>query len=129
MYDKDQELLINLIILSVSLIIVFCIFFFYKSEESLYFNILKLISLLEIAFLYSKFLSTEEAQDFIEQKVINKDKFKSLTFPIHIDFDYFHINTFLYNATKSVYIFLNIILSIETIRLITRPFSHSKKKD
>jgi len=128
MYDKDQELLINLIILSVSLIIVFCIFFFYKSEESLYFNILKLISLLEIAFLYSKFLSTEEAQDFIEQKVINKDKFKSLTFPIHIDFDYFHINTFLYNATKSVYIFLNIILSIETIRLITRPFSHSKKK-
>ena len=128
MVDKDQELLINLIILSVSLIIVFCIFFFYKSEESLYFNILKLISLLEIAFLYSKFLSTEEAQDFIEQKVINKDKFKSLTFPIHIDFDYFHINTFLYNATKSVYIFLNIILSIETIRLITRPFSHSKKK-
>ena len=35
---------------------------------------------------------------------------------------------FLYNATKSVYIFLNIILSIETIRLIKRPFSHSKKK-
>ena len=128
MYDKNKELLINSIILSVSIIIVFCIFFFYKSEESLYFNILKLISLLEIAFLYSKFLSTDEAQEFIEQKIIGKENFQYLTFPIHIDFDYFHINMFLYNATKSVYIFLNIILSIETIRLIKRPFSHSKKK-
>ena len=128
MDEKDKELLISFIILSASILIMFCIFFFYKTEESLYFNILKLISLLEIAFLYSKFLSMDEAKNFINDSIMNRDNYKYLTFPIELNFDYFYSNTYLYNATKSVYIFLNIILCIETIKLIKKPFSHSKKR-
>ena len=128
MDNNNQELLTSFIILSVSIIIIFFIFFCYQSEESLYFNILKLISLLEIAFLYSKFLCDEDTQNFIEQKIISKETFKSLTFPIKHNLDYLVSNKYLYNATKSVYIFLNIILCIETIKLIKRPFSHSKKR-
>ena len=124
MDHNNQELLTSFIILSVSIIIIFFIFFCYQSEESLYFNILKLISLLEIAFLYSKFLCDEDTQNFIEQKIISKETFKSLTFPIKHNLDYLVSNKYLYNATKSVYIFLNIILCIETIKLIKRPFSH-----
>ena len=128
MEENEKELLVNFIILSVSIILTFSIIFFYKSEESLYFNILKLISLLEIAFLFSKYLYDEDTQNFIEENIISKDKFKELTFPIKPDFDYLDSNKYLYNATKSVYIFLNIILCIETILLIKRPFSHSKKR-
>ena len=127
--DKNAaELLVDFITLSISIIITFIIFFFYKSEESLYFNILKLISLLEIAFLYSKFFSIEEAQEFVHERIIKKDTLKSLTFPIKPDFDYLSRNIYLYHAIKSVYLFLNIILCIETILLIKRPFSHSKNK-
>ena len=128
MDDKDIELLVNLIILTISIIITFLIFFFYTSEQSLYFNILKLISLLEIAFLYSKYFSSEEAENFVDEKIISKEVFKSLTTPLKFDFNYFYSNVYLYQATKGVYIILNIILSIETIILIKRPFSHSKNR-
>ena len=127
--DKNAaELLADFVILSISIIITFIIFFFYQSEESLYFNILKLISLLEIAFLYSKFFSIKEAQEFVNEKIVNNETLKSLTFPIKPDFDYLSRNIHLYHAIKSVYLFLNIILCIETILLIKRPFSHSKNK-
>ena len=128
MDDKDIELLVNLILVSISIIITFLIFFFYNSEQSLYFNILKLISLLEIAFLYSKYFSSREAGNFVEDKIINKDIYKSLIFPLKLDIDFIYSNIFLYQATKGVYIILNIILCIETIILIKRPFSHSKNR-
>ena len=126
-YD-EIDLLVNFIIASVSIILDFLVFFFYKSEESLYFNILKLISLFEIAFLYSKFLSIEESQKYMEQKIVSKNTCKLLTTPIELNFDYSDINKYLYDATKTVYLILNIILSIETIKLIKQPFSHSKNK-
>ena len=128
MDDKDIELLVNLILVTTSIIITFLIFFFYNSEDSLYFNILKLISLLEIAFLYSKYFSSEEAGNFIEDKIITKDIYKSLILPFKFDIDYILSNIYLYEATKGVYIILNIILCIETIILIKRPFSHSKNR-
>ena len=126
-YD-EIDLLVNFIIASISIILDFLVFFFYKSEESLYFKILKLISLFEIAFLYSKFLSIEESQNYIAQKIVSKDTFELLTYPIELNFGYSDINKYLYDATKTVYLILNIILSIETIKLIKQPFSHSKNK-
>ena len=126
-YD-EIDLLVNFIIASVSIILDFLVFFFYKSEESLYFKILKLISLFEIAFLYSKFLSIEESQNYIAEKIVSKETFELLTYPIELNFGYSDINKYLYDATKTVYLILNIILSIETIKLIKQPFSHSKNK-
>ena len=128
MEENYKEILVYFIILSVSILITFLIFFLYHSENSLYYSILKLISLLEIAFLYSKFLSSDETRKFVEEKIISKDMIKSLTFPIKFNFEYLISNIYLYSATKTVYIFLNIILCIETIRLIKHPFSHSKNK-
>ena len=116
MEENYKEILVYFIILSVSILITFLIFFLYHSENSLYYSILKLISLLEIAFLYSKFLSSDETRKFVEEKIISKDMIKSLTFPIKFNFEYLISNIYLYSATKTVYIFLNIILCIETIR-------------
>ena len=128
MDDKNIELLVNLIILAISIIISFLIFFCYTSEQSLYFNILKLISLLEIAFLYSKYLSIKETKNFIEENIISLDTYKSLTLLIKFNFDFISSNKYLYQATKGVYIILNIILTIETIILIKRPFNHSTNR-
>ena len=119
-----MELLVYFIIATVSIILDFLLFFFYKSEESLYFKIYKLISLFEIAFIYSKFLSIEN----IEKNIIDIETFESLTYPFKLNFDYYEINKYLYNATKTVFLILNMVLSYETIKLIKQPFSHSKNK-
>ena len=103
-------------------------YFFYQSEQSLYFNIIKLISLIEISFLFSKFLSIDVTQAFIADKIISKETLIALTSPIKFDYNYIEANLYLYQSTKSIYLFLNIMLCIETIKLIKRPFSHSKNQ-
>ena len=84
MENNERELLVYFIIASVSIILDFLLFFFYKSEESLYFKIYKLISLFEIAFIYSKFLSIEN----IEKNIIDIETFESLTYPFKLNFNY-----------------------------------------
>ena len=128
MDENSKEILIYFILLCASIIITFLMYFFYQSEQSLYFNIIKLISLIEISFLFSKFLSIEVTQEFIADKIISKETLIALTSPIKFDYNYIEANLYLYQSTKSIYLFLNIMLCIETIKLIKRPFSHSKNQ-
>ena len=128
MDENSKEILIYFILLCASIIITFLMYFFYQSEQSLYFNIIKLISLIEISFLFSKFLSIDVTQDFIADKIISKETLIALTSPIKFDYNYIEANLYLYQSTKSIYLFLNIMLCIETIKLIKRPFSHSKNQ-
>ena len=128
MDENSKEILIYFILLCASIIITFLMYFFYQSEQSLYFNIIKLISLIEISFLFSKFLSIDETQAFIADKIISKETLIALTSPIKFDYNYIEANLYLYQSTKSIYLFLNIMLCIETIKLIKRPFSHSKNQ-
>ena len=128
MDENSKEILIYFILLCASIIITFLMYFFYQSEQSLYFNIIKLISLIEISFLFSKFLSIDVTQAFIADKIISKETLIALTSPIKFDYNYIEANLYLYQSTKSIYLFLNIMLCIETIKLIKRPFSHSKNQ-
>ena len=128
MDENSKEILIYFILLCASIIITFLMYFFYQSEQSLYFNIIKLISLIEISFLFSKFLSINVTQAFIADKIISKETLIALTSPIKFDYNYIEANLYLYQSTKSIYLFLNIMLCIETIKLIKRPFSHSKNQ-
>ena len=128
MDENSKEILIYFILLCASIIITFLMYFFYQSEQSLYFNIIKLISLIEISFLFSKFLSIDVTQEFIADKIISKETLIALTSPIKFDYNYIEANLYLYQSTKSIYLFLNIMLCIETIKLIKRPFSHSKNQ-
>ena len=128
MDENSKEILIYFILLCASIIITFLMYFFYQSEQSLYFNIIKLISLIEISFLFSKFLSIDATQAFIADKIISKETLIALTSPIKFDYNYIEANLYLYQSTKSIYLFLNIMLCIETIKLIKRPFSHSKNQ-
>ena len=128
MDENSKEILIYFILLCASIIITFLMYFFYQSEQSLYFNIIKLISLIEISFLFSKFLSIDVTQAFITDKIISKETLIALTSPIKFDYNYIEANLYLYQSTKSIYLFLNIMLCIETIKLIKRPFSHSKNQ-
>jgi hypothetical protein len=128
MDENSKEILIYFILLCASIIITFLMYFFYQSEQSLYFNIIKLISLIEISFLFSKFLSINVTQTFIADKIISKETLIALTSPIKFDYNYIEANLYLYQSTKSIYLFLNIMLCIETIKLIKRPFSHSKNQ-
>ena len=128
MDENSKEILIYFILLCASIIITFLMYFFYQSEQSLYFNIIKLISLIEISFLFSKFLSIDVTQAFITDKIISKETLIALTSPIKFDYNYIEANLYLYQSTKSIYLFLNIMLCVETIKLIKRPFSHSKNQ-
>ena len=128
MDENSKEILIYFILLCASIIITFLMYFFYQSEQSLYFNIIKLISLIEISFLFSKFLSINVTQTFIADKIISKETLIALTSPIKFDYNYIEANLYLYQSTKSIYLFLNIMLCVETIKLIKRPFSHSKNQ-
>lgn len=128
MDENSKEILIYFILLCASIIITFLMYFFYQSEQSLYFNIIKLISLIEISFLFSKFLSIDATQAFIADKIISKETLIALTSPIKFDYNYIEANLYLYQSTKSIYLFLNIMLCVETIKLIKRPFSHSKNQ-
>ena len=128
MDENSKVILIYFILLCASIIITFLMYFFYQSEQSLYFNIIKLISLIEISFLFSKFLSIDVTQAFIADKIISKETLIALTSPIKFDYNYIEANLYLYQSTKSIYLFLNIMLCIETIKLIKRPFSHSKNQ-
>ena len=128
MDENSKEILIYFILLCASILITFLMYFFYQSEQSLYFNIIKLISLIEISFLFSKFLSIDVTQAFIADKIISKETLIALTSPIKFDYNYIEANLYLYQSTKSIYLFLNIMLCIETIKLIKRPFSHSKNQ-
>ena len=128
MDENSKQILIYFILLCASIIITFLMYFFYQSEQSLYFNIIKLISLIEISFLFSKFLSIDVTQAFIADKIISKETLIALTSPIKFDYNYIEANLYLYQSTKSIYLFLNIMLCIETIKLIKRPFSHSKNQ-
>ena len=72
--------------------------------------------------------SIDECQNYIEKNIIDVETFESLTYPFKLNFNYYEINKYLYNATKTVFLILNMILSYETIKLIKQPFSHSKNK-
>ena len=124
--ENEKYLLAYFILLCISILLTFLMYFFYQSEKSLYFNIIKLISLIEISFLFSKFISLTVTQNYIKNKIISVDKLKLLTSPLKFKYDYINSNIYFYKATKSIYLFLNIMLCIETIKLIKRPFSHSK---
>ena len=123
-----MEIYISIIILSASALASFFIFFFYHKEQSLYFSLLKMISLFEVSFIYSKFLYTEKIDG---KNIINKlyldNIIKYLSYN-YLSFKFEENNKYFYSSMKTLYIFLNIFLFIETIKLIKRPFSQSKKK-
>ena len=136
-----MKLIIYFIELCASMVANSFVYCFFHKEQSLYFSLLKLISLFEISFIYSKFLflftRTEEGCDICGIALVNKikDNFKDgkdifdiITFKIFKDFKYTENVSYFYNTMKKVYILLNIFVCIETINLITRPFSQSKKK-
>ena len=135
---EDEEFdykifLLHLLLLSFSILSNCSIFCFFKKEQSLYFSLLKIISLFEMSFLYSRFLSSEQILKINKiDKLINKIKeaklFHLLTFDFFKDFDFKNYNIYFCNSMKILYIILNIFLCIETINLIKRPFSQSKKK-
>ena len=109
--------------------LVYC---FFHREQSLYFSLLKLISLFEISFIYSKYLIIVKDFALIKNIKKNFDKVGKvvnfLTFEKFKGFDFPQYNEYFYNSMKRVYFIINIFLCIETINLITRPFSQSKKK-
>ena len=136
---NKMKTIIYFIELCASMVANFFVYCFFHKEQSLYFSLLKLISLFEISFIYSKFLFLKafKDRDDDEFKLVNKiknnfkegkDIFDIITFNIFKDFDYEENISIFYNSMKKVYILLNIFLCIETINLITRPFSQSKKK-
>ena len=110
--------------------LVYC---FFHREQSLYFSLLKLISLFEISFIYSKYLIIVKDFALIKNIKKNFDKVGKvvnfLTFEKFKGFDFPQYNEYFYNSMKRVYFIINIFLCIETINLITRPFSQSKKKN
>jgi hypothetical protein len=93
---------------------------------------LKLISLFEISFIYSKYLTVAKDFSLIEKMKKNIESVKKvinfLTFKKLSKFGFMQYNEYFYNSMKRVYFIINIFLCIETINLITRPFSQSKKK-
>ena len=137
-----MKLIIYFIELCASMVANSFVYCFFHKEQSLYFSLFKLISLFEISFIYSKFLylftsTDEENCDICGIVLINKiknnfkdgkDIFDIITFKIFKDFKYTENVSYFYNTMKKVYILLNIFVCIETINLITRPFSQSKKK-
>lgn len=136
-----MKLIIYFIELCASMVANSFVYCFFHKEQSLYFSLLKLISLFEISFIYSKFLylftTTENDCDICKIALVDKiknnfkdgkDIFDIITFKIFKDFKYTENVSYFYNTMKKVYILLNIFVCIETINLITRPFSQSKKK-
>ena len=130
--EKQLYLIIYIVALSASIIANCAVYCFFHREQSLYFSLLKLLSLLEMSFIYSKYLPI--AGKFTIIKNI-KDKSKNLekyvnfiTFRIFSGFSFEEYNIYFYNSMKRVYMLINIFLCFETINLITRPFSQSKKK-
>ena len=143
-----MKIIINFIELCASLVANFFVYCFFHKEQSLYFSLLKLISLFEISFIYSKFLflNSSKGAYFIKNDEVDKGKkfqlvnkikdnfnegkkiFDLITLNIFKEFNYEDNISYFYNSMKKVYILLNIFLCIETINLITRPFSQSKKK-
>ena len=88
-----------------------------------------------MSFLYSKFLCSEDIQNDIIKSIIHKiiniknsNIFGLLTFDFFQKFDFIKYDVYFNNSMKILYIILNIFLCIETINLIKRPFSQSKKK-
>ena len=128
-----KKLLVHFILLSFSILSNCSIFCFFKKEQSLYFSLLKIISLFEMSFLYSRFILSEKIQrigkiDQLITKIKGSNIFRLLTFGFFNNFDFSIYNLFFCNSMKILYIILNIFLCIETINLIKRPFSQSKKK-
>jgi hypothetical protein len=113
------------------------LFFFYNKEQSLYFSLLKMISLFEISFIYSKFLYENNIFckydifkgiiSFLTHNIINIKCNNNSNNDSNND-DSIHESFYFFHSMKILYIFLNISLFIETIMLITRPFGQSKKK-
>ena len=109
----------SIIIGILSLLADLYLFIFYNEEQSLYSKLLKMISLFEISFIHTKIYI--EFKDYINKFSTKIIQFISIK-EISINYDNLKV------SFLAVYIFLNIILFIETILLITRPFSQSKKK-
>ena len=128
-----MKIIIYFILLCFSLIANFGVFCFFRKEQSLYFSLLIMISLFEISFIFSKFISiangsNSDIVDKIKNKLEKRDLLDKITFNVLKKFDFIKNNEHFYKSAKSLYLFLNIILCIETINLVTRPFSQSKKK-
>ena len=129
---ENNIMIISTIALSASTLANCFVFCFFHREQSLYFSLLKILSIFEISFIYSKYLHIASCYDLTE-KVKNRFSevaqiFNIITFKKFENFDFGKYNEYFYNAMKRVYIIINIFLCMETINLITRPFSQSKKK-
>ena len=121
----NKENIISLILIIISFFADLGLFIFYNKEQSLYFSLLNLMSLFEISFLFSKFCS-----EFALSKQLKLGSILNGISFWKIDYDsLFGKDTKIsfYFAMRILYIFLNICFFIETIKLINRPFSQSKK--
>ena len=131
--DDKIDIIIYIVAFSLSLVANFFVYCFFKKEQSLYFSLLKIISLFEITFIFSKLILITNKKDsglinFIKENLPKIKIIKFSPFKLFENFDLEMYNKYFYDSMKRVYIILNFILCLETINLITRPFSQSKKK-
>ena len=124
---KDEHLKSVLFFTVISLGCDSLIIFLFSQKKSNYIILLKTITIIESAFIFSKFLFciTITNKNIFQ---IFQNFFKKLTFK---EIDYIHfsnINEKFYFSSKLSCIILNIFLSIETIQLLKNPFSQVKKR-
>ncbi len=124
---KDENLKSFLFFTMISLGCDFIVIFLFNRKDSNYIILLKTITIIESAFIFSKFLFciTITKKNIFEkiQKFFTKLTFKEIDY-IHFS----NINEKFYFSSKLSCIILNIFLSIETIQLLKNPFSQVKKR-
>ena len=124
---KDENLKSFLFFTMISLGCDFIVIFLLSRKDSNYIILLKTITIIESAFIFSKFLFcitiTNKNLFQILQKFFTKLTYKEIQY---IQFS--NINEKFYFSSKLSCIILNIFLSIETIQLLKNPFSQVKKR-
>ena len=124
---KDENLKSFLFFTMISLGCDFIVIFLLSRKDSNYIILLKTITIIESAFIFSKFLFcitiTNKNLFQILQKFFTKLTYKQIQY---IQFS--NINEKFYFSSKLSCIILNIFLSIETIQLLKNPFSQVKKR-
>ena len=105
----------------------FFIIFLFSMKESNYIILLRTISTVESAFVFSKFLKCTTQYNM---KIFNfyKNFFLKLTFKNVETKKFSKINEYCYFSSKILCIILNIFLSKEIIELLKNPFSQIKKR-
>ena len=137
MDNENYNIIIYSIICLLSITSDITVLFLLKNDKSSYTSLLKVISLFELSFIYSKFnyiMNLKENsgyEDIYNKKIdifnkITFDKFKRNANNVNIPFEY--IDEAFYFSMRNSYIFLNTLFCIETINLIQRPFTQAKNK-